>query len=82
MDSKVLFVTIGAVVEGIPKANLFYRVHIPKDAIRQTPHVIGYKWYEADALKELYLSPSVSDVMEDLAKLLSPNVQAGSGHTL
>src|SRR6185437_15436533 len=54
-DDNILFVTVGAVVAGVPKANLFYRVRIPIAAITPTSHVLEHTWCGADDISELYL---------------------------
>lgn len=63
-DGKVIFVIIGAVLEGIPKANLFYRVDIPVDSIKPTSQVIEASWFTIEELISLYLSPSTGDTAE------------------
>ena len=57
-NGKVIFVTIGAVSKGIPKANLFYRADVQAESIRPTRHVIKSGWFTIEELSELYLSPS------------------------
>jgi 8-oxo-dGTP diphosphatase len=66
-DASSLFLQIGAVVNGVPRANLFYRVHVPVEAIKLTEHVIEHKWCSATEIAELYTSPSTGDVIKELA---------------
>ena len=73
--SRALFVTIGAVVRGIPKMNLFYKAYAPAEKIRPTDHIITYAWYGADEIQQLYLSPSLKDGVEQLVAALT--VSAG-----
>lgn len=70
-DGKVIFVTIGAVSKGIPKANLFYRASIPVKSIRPTKHVTDSAWFTIEEISELYLSPSTGGVSELISAIKS-----------
>jgi 8-oxo-dGTP pyrophosphatase MutT (NUDIX family) len=65
-EKNILFVTIGAVVAGIPRANLYYRVDIPINDIKTTEHVIESGWFTASELATLYLSPSTGNIKDQL----------------
>lgn len=67
---EVVFVTIGEVVKGIPKANLFYRLEVPADKVKPTEAVKDHRWVTATELDDLYLSPSTGDIAERLKSLL------------
>ena len=68
-DGRVIFVTIGAISKGIPKANLFYRVDISPQNIRPTKHVVESSWFTINELPRLYLSPSTGGATELIAAL-------------
>ncbi len=68
-DGKVIFVTIGAVLEGIPKANLFYRVEIPAHSIKPTRQVVETNWFTLKELPNLYLSPSTGGAAELISEI-------------
>jgi len=70
IDDTVQFVAIGAIVKGIPKANLFYRVQVPTETIQPTAHVTEHKWCTADEISKLYMSPSTGNVIEQIAQAL------------
>ena len=76
-DGQIMLVQVGAVVAGVPRANLFYRVDIPAEAIQPTAHVIGHAWYGADELAGLYLSPSTGDSIQRLAESVVLGKEAG-----
>ncbi len=69
-DSQVLFVGLGAVLNGIPKANLFYRVHVITEKVQSTDHLLGYAWYAADEIPQLHLGPSMRSCVEQLTTFL------------
>jgi len=68
--SDVLFVTTGAVVDNIPKANLFYRVEVDETKVQTTPDVEAFQWVSADELRKLELSPSTGDILDKLLSYL------------
>jgi 8-oxo-dGTP diphosphatase len=70
-NGNILFVTIGAVVDNIPRANLFYRVDIPKGSMVPTKHVKESRWFEFDELASTYMSPSTGDIRSHLDKLIN-----------
>lgn len=70
VDDTVLFIAIGAVVDGVPKANLFYRVAVPTEEIKPTEDVLEQKWYGLAELPRLYISPSTGNVVNELHKIL------------
>jgi 8-oxo-dGTP diphosphatase len=60
---QILQVIFGKVINHVPRLFLLYRVDIPPNApIKITDHVQGCEWYSATELKELYITPSISDV--------------------
>ena len=69
-DDTLLFMLIGAVVNGVPRANLFYRVTVPTSEIKPTGDVFEQQWYDLDELSGLYLSPSTGNTADYLRKAL------------
>lgn len=67
--SEIIHHTIGGVVDGIPRMNLFYKVTLPIDALRQTDQVATWQWFTRGEFMEAYLSPSYKDRAE-LAEIL------------
>jgi 8-oxo-dGTP diphosphatase len=70
IDDTILFISIGAIVDGIPKANIFYRATVPATEIKPTEDVLAQKWYRLDELPNLYTSPSIGGVTGELHKIL------------
>jgi 8-oxo-dGTP pyrophosphatase MutT (NUDIX family) len=70
VDDTVAFISIGAVVEGVPKANLFYRVTVPSHEVKPTDDVLEQKWHSLEELPKLYISPSTGNVIEELHKII------------
>jgi 8-oxo-dGTP diphosphatase len=64
IDEQVLQVVIGQTIDNIPRIALLYKVEISADAIRKTDHVLGYDWFTAKDLSQLYLSPTVGSALE------------------
>ncbi len=71
IKGDVVHVTVGGVVDGIPRACLFYQVALPKDKLQPTDHVITGKWFEPSELKDFTLSPSLIDIQPVIDRLLS-----------
>ena len=71
-DYEVVHQTIGTVVDNIPRMNVFYRVNVPKQAIKQTDHVAEWQWFTREQFINGNLSPSFSD-RSALAKVIFGN---------
>lgn len=57
-DGKVVYVYVGAVVQGIPKANLFYRVVVKADHFSPTADVLEADWFDTKEIQDMFISPS------------------------
>ncbi|HUP26546.1 MAG TPA: NUDIX domain-containing protein [Candidatus Limnocylindrales bacterium] len=60
-DKQIIFITIGAIVDGVPRTNLFYHVDVPSTSIKATEHVIESGWFLPEELYALHLSPTTGD---------------------
>lgn len=60
-DLNIAHYTIGTVVNGIPRMNLFYRVTLPKELLKKTDHVAEWQWFTEDEFMALHMSPSYED---------------------
>ena len=69
-DGRIAFVTIGAVVNGVPRASFFYRVDVPVEDIKPTDDVLEHGWFTLEELEGLYTSPSTHGDVEELRKVL------------
>jgi 8-oxo-dGTP pyrophosphatase MutT (NUDIX family) len=68
-DFRIVHHTIGAVVDNVPRMNLFYNVTIPNTALRKTDQVAEWQWFERKQFMALNMSPSSADRAE-LAKII------------
>lgn len=68
---QMAFASIGGVVDGIPRANLYYNVSIPASKVKKTSHIVDYKWVNAGELSKLYLSPSVEGALSQIRRALN-----------
>lgn len=60
-DYKIVHHTIGTVVNKIPRMNVFYKVEINRDALKQTDQVAKWQWFTRDEFMEITMSPSYKD---------------------
>lgn len=57
-DYKIIHHTIGTVVNGIPRMNVFYKVNISPQALSKTAHVEEWQWFTRDEFMDLNMGPS------------------------
>ena len=70
INQELLFVTLGAIVNGIPRINLFYKVKLVRHAtIRPTECVQAYQWVNLKALDDVYMSPSTGEIRDYIRKV-------------
>ncbi len=60
-DLQIVHYTIGTVVDGIPRMNIFYRVSLPKDLIKKTDEIAEWGWFTKTEFMDLNMSPSFKD---------------------
>jgi 8-oxo-dGTP diphosphatase len=70
VDNALFFISIGSIIDGVPRANFFYHVTVPPAEIRPTEDVLEQKWYSLNELPNLYTSPSTKDLLGELHKIL------------
>ncbi len=68
-DLKIIHYTLGTVVNGIPRMNLFYEVKIPRDLLKATDQVARWGWFSRQEFMELNMSASYAD-RETLAQVI------------
>lgn len=71
LDETIAFISIGAVVNGVPRCNIFYRVEVPEEEIKPTDDVYEQKWFSLDELTNIYISPGTNNVIDELRKILA-----------
>ncbi len=69
VDEAPAFISIGAIANGIPRCNIFYRASVPEEEIKPTEDVITHAWYGVDEFKNLRMGPMADDVIIELCKL-------------
>jgi 8-oxo-dGTP pyrophosphatase MutT (NUDIX family) len=70
VEDKPAFISIGAVANGVPRCNIFYRATVPEGEIKPTDDVIKQDWYNVDEFFDLHMGPMTDDVLGELRKIL------------
>ncbi len=60
-DFKIVYYTIGKVVNGVPRMNLLYKVTVPEELLGETGDVAEWHWFTEDEFMSLNMSPSYDD---------------------
>jgi len=67
-DFKIAHYTLGT-IHHIPRLNLFFRVSLPKELLKNTTHVAAWGWFTKDEFMKLNMSASYRD-REKLADVI------------
>jgi len=70
VEDAPAFISIGAVANGVPRCNLFYRATVPEEEIKPTADVIKQAWYSIDEFSNLKMGPMADDVIVKLRKVI------------
>ena len=57
-DYEIAYYSIGQVVHGVPRMNLFYKVSLPTQQLRSTDDIATWAWFSKDEFMVLHLNPS------------------------
>jgi 8-oxo-dGTP pyrophosphatase MutT (NUDIX family) len=57
-DFRIVYYSIGNVVNGIPRMNLFFRASVPEELLKKTDHITEWKWLTQDEFLKLDMHPS------------------------
>jgi len=72
-DCQIAYIITGAAVDGILRANLFYRVEIPMECIRASNDISGFDWFTPAEITpktvSLYVDASTNDAI-NFAKVI------------
>lgn len=49
-DFQIIHVALGAVVNGVPRANLFYAITVVPEAIRVTNDIVKFDWFTPEEI--------------------------------
>lgn len=69
-DQAALF-SAGAIVDSVPRANVYYQAETLTDTFAPTNEVSGCEWFAAADLASLYLGPSTKNILAQLQALLA-----------
>lgn len=67
-DFKIIYHTIGKVVNGVPRMNVYFKASILKERIKKTKHVQQYAWFGKEEFLESNLNASYDKI--ELAKVI------------
>ena len=67
-DFQIVHYTIGKIVNGVPRMNVFFKVSVPEGEITPTNHIEKWGWFTEDEFKELEIHPSYDKA--NLAKII------------
>jgi 8-oxo-dGTP pyrophosphatase MutT (NUDIX family) len=59
-DFQIVHYTIGSVVNGVPRMNLFFKVSLREDSLKSTSHVADWGWFTKDNFLSADLHSSYS----------------------
>lgn len=59
-DPKIVHLTIGNVVNGVPRANMYFKATVPTASIHATDHISEWGWFTKDQFIQQDLHPSYS----------------------
>ncbi len=62
-DFQVIHYTIGAVVNAVPRMNLFFKASVPEESLKNTEHVSKWQWFSKDEFLKQELHPSYDKQM-------------------
>ena len=67
-DFHIVYYTIGAVVNNVPRMNLFFKASVPAAALTKTSHVTDFGWFDKDEFLAANLHASYNK--HELAKVI------------
>jgi 8-oxo-dGTP pyrophosphatase MutT (NUDIX family) len=67
-DFQIVYYSIGKVVNGVPRMNVFFKVSVPTAEVIKTDQVEKWGWFTEDEFMELGMNPSYDKA--ELAKII------------
>lgn len=67
-DFQIIHTTVGKIVNGIPRMNVFFKVLVPENEIKPTDHVETWGWFTEEEFMQLNTNPSYDK--PSLAKII------------
>lgn len=57
-DFQIAYYNIGAIVNGVPRMNLYFKASVPEASLKQTDHVAEWAWFTKDEFTKVDLNSS------------------------
>jgi len=57
-DFQIAYYNIGAVVNAVPRMNIYFKASVPEELLQKTSHVAKWKWFTKDEFLESNLNSS------------------------
>lgn len=70
-DFEIVCYNIGTVVNSIPRMNLYFKVSVPADSLKETSHVAKWAWFTKEEFMEVGMNFSYNKV--ELADVIFGN---------
>ena len=70
VKNKILFITTNTVIDGIPKANIYYEVTLKSNDIKANDDILEIKWAASSEFDSLNFGPSTAPIVSELKSLL------------
>lgn len=70
-DYQIIHVAMGAIVNGVPRTNLFYSVAVTPDAIRITDDVTEFGWFEPEEILSVCAPISSEDTAQQFIDVIT-----------
>ncbi len=70
-DLAIVHISTAAVVGGVPRANLFYRVDVPADKIVASNEVVEFRWFAPSEITPAIAANYVGPGADDAAALIN-----------
>lgn len=67
-DFEIVHYNIGNVVNGVPRMNLFFKVSVPQEAIKQTEDVTEARWFSKEEFLQQEMHASYNK--DELVKVI------------
>jgi 8-oxo-dGTP pyrophosphatase MutT (NUDIX family) len=57
-DFEIVYYSIGSIVNGVPRMNLFFKASVPKQSLKKNDHTSECVWFTKDEFTGLDMHPS------------------------
>jgi 8-oxo-dGTP pyrophosphatase MutT (NUDIX family) len=67
-DFQIAHYNMGEVVNGVPRMNIFFKVSVPKELVKETEDIEEFGWFTRDEFLKLNMNPAYNKA--ELAKVI------------